>query len=139
MVYGAEIQLNMAKKIVNHIVSASGNYAFTKSVNQENKKQLAYTPLHKASFQIQYQYKGFSVTPSYQFIGNVFTTASNEKSSQIDGYGLFDVNFRKHLNWNEKGVVLNFTIKNIANKAYMSMPERLMPGRNYHIQIIKKF
>lgn len=138
-IYGAEFNFGVHSKINMHTFSLSGNYAFTKSINNDNNKQLTYTPLHKANMQVQYQYKNFSVTPSYVHVGNVFTTSSNDKQSQIDGYGLLDLTLSQKIYWGKNRFTISFHMKNIVNKVYMSMPERLMPGRNYQFQIIKKF
>lgn len=138
-VFGTELSLQYQKKWMHQTVGASVNYAFTKSINKQTNKQLTYNPLHKISTQLSYQYKGFSVIPSFIYFGRVYTTDSNDLQSAIDPYGIFDVDFQQHFNFKEFPFTLSFKIKNVANTAYTTMPERLMPGRNYHIQFIKKF
>ncbi|HUH25268.1 MAG TPA: hypothetical protein VLY87_01450, partial [Flavobacterium sp.] len=131
--------LNAHKNWNNQSVEVSVNYTFTQSIDERTQKQLTYTPLHKLTTQFTYRYKNFSVAPSFLYIGKVYTTSSNDESSAIDAYGVFDVDFRQYFNLKSFPFTLNFKIKNVANTAYTNMPQRLMPGRNYHIQIIKKF
>lgn len=138
-VFGTEISLNYQKKWNNQVFSSSINHAYTKSINESNNKQLTYTPLHKLTGQISYQYKTFSITPSFQYVGKIYTTESNDEQSTVDAYGLFDIDFQHFFNSKKFPFTLNFKIKNIANTAYTILPERQMPGRNYHIQFIKKF
>ncbi len=138
-ILGAELSLNAQKRWKNHALEADFNYAFTKSIDKKIEKQLTYTPLHKFTTQLSYRYKNFSIAPSFLYIGKVYTTSSNEEHNAINAYGIFDLDFRQYFNLKYFPFTLNFKIKNVANTAYTAMPERLMPGRNYHIQIIKKF
>lgn len=138
-VFGTELTLNIHKKWRHQTVGASANYAFTQSINNETNKQMTYTPLHKFTTQLSYQYKGFSVVPSFLYIGKVYTTDSNDEQSAVDAYGVVDIDFQQYFNFKEFPFTLSFKIKNATNTTYTIMPERLMPGRNYHIQFIKKF
>ena len=72
-------------------------------------------------------------------MGEIFTTASNDKASAIAGYGIIDVDIQQKINIKNNPFIINLKIKNAANTVYTNMPERVMLGRNYHIQLIKKF
>src|SRR5690606_20373299 len=115
------------------------NYAFTTLIDKKIEKQLTYTLLHNFTVQLNYRYKNFSVVPSFLYISKIYTTSSNDEASAIDAYGVFDVDLRQYFKFKDFPFTINFKIKNIANTAYTNMPQRMMPGRNYHIQIIKKF
>lgn len=138
-VFGTEVSLNYHKKWNNHALSTSVNHAFTKSTNNTNNKQLTYIPLHKFTTNINYRFKNFSIVPSFLFIDKIYTTESNNEQNSLDAYGTFDLDFQQFFNNKKFPFTLNLKIKNIGNTAYTIMPERPMPGRNYHIQFIKKF
>lgn len=138
-IYGADVFLNLKKQWNNHTVQLNSNYGYTKSIDKKTEKQLTYTPLHKFNVQLFYGYKNFSIVPSFLYVDQIFTTASNDKASAIDGYGIINLGIGHYFKFNHFPFTLNFTIKNIADTAYTNVPQRMMPGRNYYIQIIKKF
>jgi len=138
-ILGSELSLDVQKTWNNHTLGGRFNYAYTRSIDKKMEKQLTYTPLHKFTVQLNYRYKNFSVVPSFLYIGKIYTTSSNDKASTINAYGVFDIDFSHYFNFKDFPFTINFKIKNIANTAYTNMPQRMMPGRNYHIQIIKKF
>lgn len=138
-IYGADIFLNLKKQWNHHSVQLNSNYGYTKSIDKKTEKQLTYTPLHKFNLQLFYGYKDFSIVPSFLYVGEIFTTASNDNASAIAGYGIIDVDVQQKINIKNNPFIINLKIKNAANTVYTNMPERVMPGRNYHIQLIKKF
>lgn len=138
-IYGADIFLNLKKQWNHHLVQLNSNYGYTKSIDKKTEKQLTYTPLHKFNVQLFYGYKNFSIVPSFLYVGEIFTTASNDNASAIAGYGIIDVDVQQKINIKNNPFIINLKIKNAANTVYTNMPERVMPGRNYHIQLIKKF
>lgn len=138
-IYGADIFLNLKKQWNHHSVQLNSNYGYTKSIDKKTEKQLTYTPLHKFNVQLFYGYKNFSIVPSFLYVGEIFTTASNDNASAIAGYGIIDVDLQQKINIKNNPFIINLKIKNAANTVYTNMPERVMPGRNYHIQLIKKF
>ncbi len=95
--------------------------------------------MHKFNVQLFYGYKNFSLSPSFLYVDEIFTTASNDNASALAGYGIIDVDIQQKINIKNNPFFINLKIKNAANTVYTNMPERIMPGRNYHIQIIKKF
>lgn len=138
-IYGADIFLNLKKQWNHHSVQLNSNYGYTKSIDKKTEKQLTYTPLHKFNVQLFYGYKNFSIVPSFLYVSEIFTTASNDNASAIAGYGIIDVDVQQKINIKNNPFIINLKIKNAANTVYTNMPERVMPGRNYHIQLIKKF
>ena len=138
-IYGADIHFNLKKQWNNHSFQLNSNYGYTKSIDKKTEKQLTYTPLHKFNVQLFYGYKNFSISPSFLYVGEIFTTASNDKASAIAGYGIIDVDFQQKIKIKNNQFIINLKIKNAANTLYTNVPQRVMPGRNYHIQLIKKF
>ncbi|MGL6039035.1 MAG: TonB-dependent receptor plug domain-containing protein, partial [Soonwooa sp.] len=59
--YGVETQLGLEKKYQNFSYRTMLSYAFTKSEDQANKKQLPYVPYHKVSLAADFNYKIFGL------------------------------------------------------------------------------
>lgn len=138
-IYGADVLFSANKNWNKHSVSLNSNYSYTKSIDKKTEKQLTYTPVHKFNIQLCYTYKKFSIAPAFLYVGELFTTASNDPKSALNAYGIVDLDLQQKINIKNKPFLINLKIKNAANTVYTNMPERLMPGRNYHIQLIKKF
>jgi len=138
-IYGADVHMNFKKYWKQQAIHLKFNYGFTKSVDGITNKQLTYTPVHKYNVQLQYTYKNLSFIPSFLYVGDIYTTSTNDKESMLKGYGIIDIDLQKKFKVCNNPFIINLRIKNAANTVYTNMPERLMPGRNYHIQIIKKF
>lgn len=138
-VFGMGFFANFQKKWAHHVVELQANYGYTQSIDQTTKKQLTYTPLHKLNAQLIYKYRNFSMSPSFLYVGKIYTTASNTAASALNSYGIIDVDFQQKLNLKNNPFYINLKIKNAANTVYTNMPERVMPGRNIHLQLIKKF
>ncbi len=138
-IYGTDVFLSIKQKFNNHSIQLNSNYSFVKSIDQKTDKQLTYTPINKFNFQLFYAYKNFSIAPSFLYVGEIFTTASNDKASALDAYGIVDIDIQQKIKFKKNPFIINLKIKNAANTVYTNMPERVMPGRNYHIQLIKKF
>ena len=73
------------------------------------------------------------------YVGKIYTTASNSEASALNSYGIINLDFQQKLYIQKKPFIVSVKINNAANTVYTNMPERIMPGRNYHLQIIKKF
>src|SRR5690606_13758734 len=138
-IYGADVLFSANKNWNKHSVSLNSNYSYTKSIDQLLNKQLTYTPLHKFNLHTSYQYNKISISPSFQYIGKIYTTSSNDESSALAGYGLISIDFQYHFYIKKNPFTFNFKVNNLANTIYTNMPERLMPGRNFTLQLIQKF
>lgn len=138
-IYGADLLVALQKKWNKHSVQLNANYGYTKSIDQKNQKQLTYTPLNKFNINLSYTYKNFSVSPAFMYVGKIYTTALNDELNALDGYGIVDLDFQQKITIKNNPYFINLKIKNVANTVYSNMPERVMPGRDYHLQIIKKF
>lgn len=138
-IYGADVFLNVKKSWKQHLFQFNTNLGYTKSIDKKTDKQLTYTPLTKFNVQFSYGYKGFNIAPSFLYVGKIYTTASNNESNALNSYGVIDLDIQQKINIKNNPFIINLKIKNAANTVYTNMPERVMPGRNYHIQLIKKF
>ena len=137
-VKGAEITTSYNKNYKQHQLHLHANFAYNLATNGNNK-QLTYSPKFKANGSVSYSYKDFTFSPLISYTGKVFTTESNTLDSTLKGYTLIDVTLSKQIFKQTFPFTIAFQLKNIGNKAYYSMPEREMPGANYHISLTKKF
>lgn len=135
---GAEFDLQYQFALNKNQFKIQGTYAYTNSQDTELKKQLIYTPFHKITGQISYNYEKFSAGIQTIYNGAVFTTASNLNSSKIEAYALINANVQYHFGKKIKQSLI-FEIKNITDVNYENVINRPMPGRNFNIQLITKF
>ncbi len=136
---GAEFYFNIQKKWLHNYLQFSGNYAHNQSTNKKTNTQLTYTPKNKFSTQVLYGYKNFSVSPSFMFVGKIYTTTSNSQESALASYGIVDIDFQQKIPTKKLSLYINLKLKNVTNTTYTTMPEQQMPGRNFNIQIVTKF
>lgn len=135
---GAEFDVQYQFALNKNQFKIQGTYAYTNSQDTELKKQLIYTPFHKITGQISYNYEKFSAGIQTIYNGAVFTTASNLNSSKIEAYALINANVQYHFGRKIKQTIV-FEIKNASNANYENVINRPMPGRNFNIQLITKF
>ena len=76
-----KLNWNTKWNYLRHQFNISGNYAFTKAIDQENQKQLIYVPLHKVNTTIGYQYQKFALSLENLWNDDVFTTTDNNTST----------------------------------------------------------
>lgn len=135
---GAEFDAQYHFKIKENTFNIQATYAYTNSQDTQLKKQLIYTPYHKFTGQIGYNYKRFSAGIQTIYNGSVFTTASNISKSKIEAYALINGNIQYHFGKKFKQTLI-FEVKNISDVNYENVINRPMPGRNFNIQLITKF
>lgn len=137
-VLGAEISLAQQWKWQLHNLRLNGSYAYTRSTNKENNKQLVYVPFHKANGTLHYSYKQFSVQLQGVLNGKVYTQNDNNEASSIQSYGLLNMQLGYYFGSNRQHFIA-FEIKNATDSFYENVENRTMPGRNYMIQLITQF
>lgn len=141
---GVEVQAKYEKKLGKFDISFSGNYAYTRTSNmtidiaddQSYNKQLIYIPVHKANLFAELRFFGFFVNYNVNFVGERFTTSSNENvRHKLPEYWLNNLTFGK--SW--KSFDVQFKIENLFDVDYQAILWRPMPGRNYGIIFKYKF
>lgn len=134
--YGLEVFAGWSTNIGDNPLNISGNYAFTRSIDQETEKQLIYTPQHKINLTAGYKIEDFSIQLQSLYNGSIYTSSDN--NYQLDSYKL--VNLGVGYSISEKPEIqLGFRISNLFNENYQSLPARIMPGRHYKSSLIIKF
>ncbi|WP_053990308.1 TonB-dependent siderophore receptor [Mangrovimonas sp. TPBH4] len=132
--YGLETRLEYQRVIRDHEFSFNANYSYTKSEDQETKKQLTYVPYHKAFGGVGYQYKALSAYWQSVFTGEVFILSDNNPRYVVDSYWLHNAGVEYGFG-NSQSWVVGIQVKNIMNKNYQSVANRYMPGINYNFYI----
>lgn len=136
--WGAEVNWNAKWNYLNHGIKVSGNYAFTKAIDQENQKQLIYVPLHKLNVIIGYQYQKFSLNLESLWTDRVFTNTDN--STNLLDYSVLNTRIGYVLPIKQNHQLhLFFRINNILSKKYEIVSSRPMPNRNFLININYKY
>ncbi len=120
------------------------NYAYTRATNEESYtpndptlgKQLIYTPMHKASAHVNVGYKNFYVALKQTFMGERFTTSTNNATRHALPYYLIS-DITLGYSWQSFDVFA--TVDNLFNEYYQSVLWRPMPPRGYRLSLRYSF
>ena len=135
-IWGAEAKLNFEQKLGHHHVEFNVQYGYTRSENEQTKKQLIYVPYHKAVASLGYSWKGISAYYQMMYNGEVFTDGGN--SEKLDDYILSNLG----LEWkflNKRDFRIGIQVRNLFDQAYENVENRPMVGRNFNTYINFKF
>jgi iron complex outermembrane receptor protein len=115
----------------------SANYAYTKAINSEKKKQLIYVPFHKATGVLSYSYSNLGVSFQTLFTGKVFTTSDNKGT--VGSYTVSNIGVEYVLQAFEFPITFGVKANNIFNSYYENVASRPMPGINIQTFLNFKF
>ncbi|MBN2746401.1 MAG: TonB-dependent receptor [Bacteroidales bacterium] len=138
------MEMNMDYKICfskQHFVTLSLDYTFLKSVAINNSvpseetenKQLIFVPKHKGGVNMKWFFGKYFIAYQQTFIDKVFTTSDH--LDYLRGYSLADVVVGRNFVVNKNSFTLSFSVLNIWNTEYQTMPAYAMPGINYDLTI----
>lgn len=130
--YGIEAKLETNKIVNDHKFTFNFTFAYTVSENKQTNKQLIYVPFYKATANLGYNYKKWSVNYQYLYVGDVFTQSDNDLKFNVDQYYVsnFGVDYNIY-----KQYTLGAKVNNLFNENYESIAGRFMPGRHYNFYI----
>ena len=142
--YGVEPQIKVSllpelnKKVFAY---ADVNYSYNKLINaaassdfdHSKGKQIIYAPLHHTNASITVGAFGTAVSGVFSYTGEAFTSSDNSES--LAAFYLFDLHITKTLILKSLEAKARFTVYNLANKDYKTIPMRAMPGRYYEFSI----
>jgi iron complex outermembrane receptor protein len=135
--YGAEIRTSYSTTFGENYLEFNANYAYTKAIDSEKKKQLIYVPFHNATGQVSYNYKNLSVSFQSLFTGKVFTTSDNKGT--VASYTVSNLGLEYTLYTRALPITFGVKANNIFNQFYENVASRPMPGRNFQTFLIFKF
>ena len=128
---GVETMATFETKFAAHLFKFHTNYTYTKSINEKTNKQLIYVPFHKASAQVDYQFKKISGWLQAIYQGSVFTSSDNFYA--LPAYSLLNFGAAYQFQTPKIKYRLGLQSQNLANENYQNVIARPMPGRNYQI------
>jgi len=136
--YGIETTVDFNINLNKHSFTSQHQYAYTHSVNAVTKNQLIYTPLHKITSNIGYQYQEWGMMLQNIYNGSVYTTTDN--TQQLPGYILSSIELNRTFHIHQKSrFTIAIKINNLFNKNYQTVAFRPMPNRNIRLQLNNKF
>ncbi len=133
--YGLEVEVRATKYIGKGKLIWLTNYAYTKSIDDDNGKQLMYVPFHKITSNLALSYKKSEGYVQLLKNGLVYTMTDN--SNELPGYTLVNIGIEHKIIKNSTS--LGIKINNLFNKKYQNMAYRPMPNRNLMVQLTTKF
>ncbi|OUD36497.1 TonB-dependent siderophore receptor [Flavobacterium sp. FPG59] len=136
--YGVEVLLNWNKNIGQSHWQLNSTYAYTISQNEETQKQLFFVPFHKATTSLAYSYKKWNVNYQVLYNGFVYTQADNNPAAVIPAYTVSNTSVDYDLPI-LNNIKIGAQVLNIWGHKYVSLEQRIMPGRNFNMYIIFKF
>ncbi len=134
---GIEFSGNFIYRLENGHLKTGGNYAYTKSINKKKRheydqsvdKQLIYTPLYRATAYTEWAGKRGQIGINFQYTGKRFTLSDN--SEFLNGFGLWDAQISKTMDWKKHQFTVRIQAKNILNKSYQNLQNYAMPARHF--------
>lgn len=122
-------------------LKANAHYAYNQARNQSKinsndrsfDKQLPYTPLHKAQWNIRAEKNVFGIYLNQVYTGERFDTTDNE--SVVAPYTLWNSGVDYQWTISKFNGNLGLHVFNLLNEPYQAMKLRAMPGRNYQVNL----
>lgn len=152
---GFDINFNLTYTKKDFKYTIQSNYAFAKSVTQNNLNefddtagnQLPYTPKHRFNISQNLTYKTWFFSTNLNYTGLRFENLSNieDQINSIPAFTLVNASLGKtfefkrgRLNkgiWQKHQIQLFFRVNNIFDETYQNLIFRAMPQRNYEISL----
>ena len=136
--YGAEFSFKLDKKIGQHRLAASAEYAYTIAENAETNKQLIYVPKNKGTVGVSHNYSWLSSYVQGIYNGSVFTTTDNTSTVEDSFVANAGITAELFKHGNHK-MTLSTQLNNVLNTNYQTIAFRPNPGRNFLIQTTYTF
>ena len=130
--YGLETTATIGFDVQSHHFDAALQYGYTQSINEATNKNLIYTPMHKATFGLQHNYKWLRLNYQQLVVGPVFTTSDNTQT--LDGYWVSNLIATFDVLQTAQTLSISLQAKNIFNTNYQTIAFRPNPGRNFMLQ-----
>ncbi len=134
--YGIEAHLKLNYDFNNWHFSASGNYVYSHTTDEDGM-QLIYIPLHHANAFAELRWTTWNVTYTIEFTGRRKTTmnANEFYGFRLNSYTLCHVSVGKQIG----KFYAEFKINNLTDVDYMAILWRAMPGRSFEVSLNYKF
>ena len=135
--YGAELHLKLNYFIEDWNFSASGNYVYSRTTDNEDGLQLIYIPVHHANAYVEVRWRTWNMNYTMEYTGKRKTQMDTNEtlSGRLKPYTLHHVAVSKQI----RKFNVEFRVNNITNVDYQAVLWRPMPGRSYEIGLSFKF
>lgn len=130
--YGVEAQLGLEKKYQNFSYRTLLSYAFTKSEDQANKKQLPYVPYHKVSLTADFNYEIIGLHLQSIWNSNIFSDGDESALYVMDPFYVINLCVDAQV---LKSLKLGVKVNNLTSEVYRTVFGYYMPKRNYAINM----
>lgn len=147
---GIEYDISSRFKIKNIGVLINGNYAYTRSTNENavdsadksRGKQLIYIPKHTGNLHGTIIWNSWSVKGYLGYTGRRYTQSSNEWShfeSVLNPFWLTNASVEKMVHTGNWQITAKGKVENLFNINYQQILWRPMPGRHYSFTLAFKW
>ncbi len=135
---GMDIQLGSDVFLGDWMMNIKASYAFTRSTNEGDSRQLIYIPVHSANAYLNVTSRGYYFNWSANYTGSRNTQPGNGNpvfAGELDPYLLQDLHLGKSWRFGRFGGGLRLTVYNLFNVTYQAIRSRPMPMRNYALTL----
>ena len=129
--YGTELHLKLNYFINDWNFSASGNYVYSRTTDNEDGLQLIYIPVYHANSYVEVRWKTWNFNYTMEYTGRRKTQMDTNETlaGRLYPYTLHHVAVSKQI----RKFNIEFKINNITDVDYQAVLYRAMPGRSYEI------
>ena len=132
--YGLETELSFNKIWGNQRLRSQISYSYTRSTDQETRKQLSYVPFNQINFNTSYQYKMIGLFVQALYNSKIYT--DNDENRFIDDYLILNAGITINP---IKNIQIGFKVNNITDMIYATVDYYFMPKRNYAVSLNLNF
>ena len=141
---GLEYNIQLQGKLKELSYSLSGNYAFTRAINEGDPliwndasygKQLVYIPLHSGNLMTTLARGPYFVGYQFNAYSERYTTSSNDvtRRDRLYPYFMNDISAGARVRLKHLNLSLELKVYNLFNESYHTILYQPMPGRNYQL------
>jgi len=138
---GIEFMGNASRKFGNIHLTFGGNYAYTRSINQEGLnefdqsigKQLPYIPFYRGTVYLHADYQQWHGQVNTHYTGYRYTSTDNE--NYLEGFTLVNTSLERKIKIGKSHATISFQVRNLLDEEYQNLALRAMPGRSYNFSL----
>ncbi|WP_300689749.1 TonB-dependent receptor [Chryseobacterium sp.] len=134
--YGLESQLSFNKQLGNHKIGLNAGYYYTRSIDKETHKQRPYVPMHRATANVDYEYRFLKFFAQGLFNGITYITGDEDRKTAIDPYFILNTGISATV---YKRYTLGVKVNNVTNTYYKTVSFYPLPKRNYSVYVAINF
>lgn len=138
---GIELEGKTVYKFNHSNIQFNTGYTYARSTNEKkiseldesDKKQLIYVPIHRLFVNLTYAHKHWFVSYNHQYTGIRYTTSDN--MNFLPAYNLGNLSIGQSISLDQTIPEVRLEVMNIWNEKYQSVAYYPMPGRYFRLVI----